>query len=518
MSGYESIVIGGGHNGLTAAAYLAKRGRKVLVLEKRDQLGGLAASDEFFPGYRDGGLLWDTSHVRDEVISALNLEDHGLTREAASPPIFVPDSKRGFYLSDNANNTAEEIARFSSHDAEAYVAWTVFFKRICGVMANVIAELPNSVEALSFGELWGLARKGMAMRRLGKADMLEIMRIMVMCNADYLGEHFGTERLKAALAAPAHFATFTGPWSPGSTSLLVLQKCSAKPALVGGGPALISALKSAAEAYGVEMRCNSEVKQIHLVKGRVSAVTLAGGERIEADQILSSLDPKSTFLNLLPPAALNMNLEAAVNNYRMRGTTARINLALDHPLTFACRPDDSPAYARIVQDIDSLERAFDPVKYGRFSEKPTLEIHVPSVEDDSCSPPGCTSVSILAHFAPYDLRAGWSEEKKNALGDAVVRVLTRYAPEVKGHIVARRVQTPVDLEAAYGLSGGHLHHGEHALDQLVVRPTMDCNGYHTPIQGLWLCGSSSRPGGGLTCMPGYRAARATLEKPIPAPI
>ncbi len=352
--------------------------------------------------------------------------------------------------------------------------------------------------------------------------MLDLLRIVPMCVADWLNEWFETELLKSVLAGPAIQGTFMGPWSPGSNANLLRWEGLAAPSIPGGPKALIDALAGAAKATGVDLRTNAEVSRVRVSGDRVEGVTLADGETIDAPVVAASCDPKGTLLHLLGGCDVTPKLAHRIKTYRMCGTTAKVNLALAAPLRFACRPDLEVEFARTGETLDDMERAFDAVKYRRFSVAPILDIYAPRTagSEDPQAPslasqaagdgPGHV-VSILAHFAPYDLDGGWGDDKRERLGDTIIEALCRHAPDVRGSIVAREVLTPVDIERRYGLTGGHIHHGDHALDQLLVRPTPECARYATPIEGLFLCGSGSHPGGGLTCVPGALAASAMLK-------
>ncbi len=508
MSGtYDCIVIGAGHNGLTAAGVLARAGRKVLVLEQRGVVGGLAAGDEFQPPYRSPGLLHDTSRIASEAVATLELDQHGLSFASERPAVFAPEREgRGLLLHGDAEKAAGEIARFSQKDADAYLAYRAFFDRIRDFINRLLRDLPTDVGALGSQQMWDLLKKGLALRRLGAKDMMELMRINLMCVVDWLNEWFETELLKALLAAPAVYRSFTGPWSPGNNLNLILWECASGRDVIGGPPALVDALKKAAASFGAEVRTGARVKKIRLRQGSVQGVTLDGGEEVNAALVLASCHPKHTFLDLIQNHRLPFHLEHAIQNYRSRGTTAKVNLALNAPLTFACRKDLSAVHVRTGDNLNVLERAFDPVKYGAFSETPLLEMFLPN-SDPGTVPNGHHVLSILVHFVPYHLRAGWNETRREELGNAVLAVLERYAPGTGATVVAREVLTPADLESRYGLTEGHIHHGEEALDQMLVRPVTGCSDYATPFSGLYLCGSGSRPGGGLTCRPGLLAAR-----------
>ncbi|MFQ5494849.1 MAG: phytoene desaturase family protein [Phycisphaerae bacterium] len=536
---YDVLVIGGGHNGLTAGAMLAKRGRKVLVLERQERGGGLAVGDEFHPGCRAPGMLHDTTCVSPGVIDGLALEPCGLTLTTGTPAVFIPQrdgegqngsdrqtgGSRGLILHHDPDLAAEEIAAHSPRDAERYAEYRAFFGRVGRFVNGLFRRRPPTMSG-GAGDLFELISRGVALRRLGRKDMLELLRVGPMCVADWLGEWFESELLRCALAAPAVDGMFAGPWSPGTSANLLRHEAMAGRAVIGGGPALIDALLASATQQGVEVRTSAEVERIRVSGGRVEGVTLAGGESIDAPIVACSCDPKQTFLKLVDPGCLTTKLREDIRSLRMRGTTAKVNLALSGPLRFACRPDYNAEHARIGGTLDEMERAFDAVKYGRMSRSPILDVYVSAVAgpehtaalrpamppDSSATPPDAqderTVVSIVAHFAPYDLADGWNDERRQQLGDSVVDRLSEYAPDLKSSIVGREILTPVDIERRYGVAGGHIHHGEHALDQMIVRPCPSCARYATPIDGLYLCGSGSHPGGGLTCDPGALAAEA----------
>jgi phytoene dehydrogenase-like protein len=496
-------VIGAGHNGLTAAAVLAKRGRRVLVVERRPVVGGLCAGEEFHPGYHSAGLLHDTSGVRPGVVDALNLTQHGLEMVSV-PPVFLADGP-GLVLEHDPAAASAEIAKVSSRDAGRYREFHAFVGRIRRVVEPLLNDVPPDLintGALGLSGMAKMAGRGLAIRRLGRRDMMDLMRVPPMCVADWLGEWFETDLLKAGLAANAIAGTWCGPWSPGTAANLIVWACTANRAVKGGPVALVAALQGAAGKLGVEIRTGAEVERIKIVKGAATGVVLAGGEEIHASAVASSCDPKRTFLDLTGPNDIAHAFARRIEAYRVRGTTAKVNLALNKPLSFASRPDAVFEFARTGADLDTQERAFDAVKYRRFSERPILDIYQPPGH----APAGHAAASILVHYAPYDLEGGWGDDQRERLGDAVVAELARLAPDVESTIVAREVITPKDIEARFGASGGHVHHGEHGLDQLLARPTIDAARYRTPITNLYICGSGSHPGGGVTCAPGALAA------------
>jgi phytoene dehydrogenase-like protein len=504
---YDVIVIGAGHNGLTAAGLLAKQGRKVLILERRDITGGLAAGEEFHPGYQSCGLLHDTGQVRARVIRALDLKSHGLEISAQRPSVLALDLEgRGMLLGGKGRQTAKEIDMYSPEDAGQYLMYRKFIKRVAGALNRIFDEPPPPVESSDDGSFWPLFRTGFALRRLGKTTMQEFMRIAPMCVADWLNEWFGNNCLKAALAVAGLSGNFAAPWSPGTAFNLLVWECSARYSIKGGPQCLIAALEKAAQSQGVEIRTGSEVSEVRVSGGQVKGVVLKSGEHIHAPVVGASCDPRHAFLDLVPTNQLENWQQRRIRHIRGAGTTAKVSLALNTVLEFKGRCGEKIAFARTGRHLNHIEKAFDSCKYGQFSADPILDIHIPTVYNPDLAPAGHSVVSILVHYVPYGLQPQWDRSQIDKLGDTVVAALEQYAPGVTAAIVAREVLSPVDLEARYGLVRGHILHGEHALDQLILRPTPECARYQTPIKGLYLCGSGSHPGGGITCGPGALAA------------
>lgn len=510
---YDVAVIGAGHNGLTAACLLAKAGRSVVVFERRNVTGGLCAGEEFSPGYTTAGLLHDTTGVRRWVADKLSLQEHGLEFSPEPLSVFSPQREgKGLLLSQDAAKTSREIESFSTRDAAAYAAYRSFIGRARKVINPLRDAAPPDLVEAGLGGMLGLFRQALGFRRLGKREMMELIRIPPMCVADWLGEHFETELLRATLAAPAILGTWTGPWSPGSAANLLLWECAAEAPVAGGPSAVVYALERAAGHHGVDVRTGAKVERILITNNRAQGVELAGGETVAAAVVVSSCDPKTTFLDLVDAREISHEFEQRVRQFRTRGTTAKVHLALDKPLEFRARPGEVFEYVRTGEEVDQLERAFDPVKYRQFAKRPILDVFVPNVSRPELAPDGHAVVSILAHFVPHRLEGGWSDERREELGDAVVSELESYAPGVSKSVVAREILTPADVESRYGVTDGHVFHGEHSLDQIVTRPTPETARYATPVNGLFICGSGSHPGGGVTCAPGALAASEIIAR------
>lgn len=509
---FDAIVVGAGPNGLAAAVRLARAGRKVVVVERGEAPGGLSAKLEFHPGYTVPGLMHDEALVPRAVAERLGLPGHGLTFRRPPATYIAERNGAGILLAGDAAGAAEAIGKRSKHDAQSYGNLRAFLGRIAPLLGAILAEAPPPLTPGSAGDLWDLARRGLALWKISRQDLLELARVAPMCVADFLNERFETPFLVEALAAPAVASTWSGPWSAGSTTNFLLRECAGGEALVGGPPALIDALLAAARAAGAELRTSAEVRRIRLERGKVAGVTLASGETIDAPVVLSSADPKRTMLQLLAPGSLPLRIEEEIHRVRSRGSAAKVHLALSGPLELAGSDGRLDEAIRIGGGhVDDLERAFDAIKYRRFSERPHLEIRVPTVADPRLAPPGHHVVSILASFAPYGLDGGWTGEARERLGDAVISVLAEHAPDLRRRIVAREVLTPADLEERFALTGGQLHHGELALDQmLVMRPSPSAARYRTVIPGLFLGGSGNHPGGGVRPTAGLLAAEAVL--------
>lgn len=509
---YDIIVIGGGHNGLTTATLLAKKGKKVLLVEKRPILGGIAAGEEFHPDYRTNGLLHDTSGVRKKVVESLQLEKYGLKLAGRRPSVVLLSKEgEGLHLTGTLEKDVEEISKFSKKDSEAYIRYRQFIEKISPFIYPLLNEVPPDLVKLGVGELLALGKKAISLRKLGKKTMLELMKVAPMSVADFLNEYFETDFLKAGLAGPAIYGSYTGPWSSYTTLNLLLSECCARDQVIGGPHALIRALEAAATDAGVEIRTGIAAQKILLDSaGKVKGVLFENREEETAPAVAASCTPHETFMNLLQPNEISYEVEQGITHYRSRGTTAKVNLALNEPLQFKFNSSDEIELARTGNTFDEMEKAFDSVKYRRMSDEPILDIHIPTSSNPDLAPEGHSVVSILVHYVPHHFDAGWTVGEKKKLGDRVVKTLEGYTKGLKASIISQEVLSPVDLEERYGLTNGHIFHGEHAVDQLITRPVPSCARYGTPISGLYLCGSGTHPGGGITCAPGALAAEVIL--------
>lgn len=509
-STYDIIIIGGGHNGLTAATTLAKKNKKVLLLEKRAILGGIAAGEAFFPGYRAVGLLHDTSSVRKKVIDELGLENFGLKTAESGPEVnLLSKDGRSVTLYADTEKTCAEIAKISQKDADEYRVHRSFIEKISGFIQGLLNDIPPDLINLGGKQLWELLKKGFGLKKLGKKTMMEFLKVAPMSVADYLDEKFETDFIKAGIAGPAIYGSYTSPRASYTTLNLLLWECTASQRIVGGPQALIAALAQAAQEAGVTVKTDAEVDKILLENTEsVAGVKLKNGDEFQAKCVVSSCSPSATFLDLLAPNLIAYSLAHEIELFRSRGTTAKVNLALDRAVQLNSK---EAMFYRTGNSFLEMEKSFDPSKYRQFSPEPILDIHIPTLENASLAPEGHHVLSILVHYAPYEIENGWSKETRQQLLDNVIKTLKHYSPDISSKIVGAEVLSPVDLEDRYNLPQGHIFHGEHAIDQLITRPIPVCARYKTPINGLYLCGSGSHPGGGITCMPGYLGAKMILR-------
>lgn len=520
---HDVIIIGAGHNGLVTAGFLAKAGLKPLVLERREVAGGACVTEEFHPGFRTSVLAQTTGPLSPQVLKDLQLDRFGLEFIKPVVQLFAPHSTgQSICLYEDVKRTAEELTRVSSTDAGVYPDFVSTFARIGRAVAPLLRMTPPNIDNPSRGELWDLGKLGLSIRGLGKKDEYRLLRYGPMAVADLAAEWFETELLRAIVAARGLFGAFAGPWSAGTSAALLLQAATDEHVIApatfvkGGMGALSQALVRMATESGAEIRTNAEVAGVRVNDGRAVGVVLKNGEEISARAVISNADPRTTFLKLVDPAEFDPSFLSKVRNYRSQGAAAKVQLALSGLPKFNSLNGDAneklSGRIHIGPEIDYLERAFDAAKYGDLSPRPYLDLSIPSLTDPSLAPKGAHVMSIHAQFAPYHLKQGDWKLRREELGDVVVNTLSEYATNLKELVVGRRVITPLDLEETYGLSGGHIHHGEMAVDQLFAfRPLIGWARYRAPIAGLYLCGAGTHPGGGVTGMPGANASREIIK-------
>jgi phytoene dehydrogenase-like protein len=522
----EIVIIGGGHNALIAAFYFARKGLMPLVLERRPVVGGAAVTQEIHPGFRCSTLAHSAGPLLPVVAKDLNLAAHGVKFVDPDLQLFAPSiDGRALSLHQSESASAKSIESFSKRDAAGYHELQKSLARVAGIIRELSILTPPVIEKPSSEDLWKLFKVGRKVRALGKRNMMRLVRWGPMAVADFAAEFFETDLLRAIIAARGIFGAAMGPWSAGSTALLLLRAASdpspagssARP--LGGMGALTAAIASAAKQAGAEIRTGAEVAQVVVKDGAATGVVLANGEEIAAKVVVSGADPRRTFLALLDPVHLPPSFVVKMQHYRSQGTVAKLNLALDSlPAFKALANSSTPAESALAgrihigPGIDYLERAFDHSKYGEFSAAPYLDIMIPSLSDPSLAPAGKHVMSICMQFAPYKLKEGNWAGQRDALRDAIIKTLAEYAPDFPGKILAAQTITPADLETEYRLTGGHPFHGELSLDQLfAMRPILGWARYRTPVRGLYLCGSGTHPGVGLTGASGAIAAREILR-------
>jgi len=520
---HDIIIIGAGHNGLVTACYLAKAGLKPLVLERCEVVGGAAVTEEIHPGFRCSTLAHSAGPLLPAVIADLNLKRHGLELLKSDVRVLALSSNgQSFCLYEDQERTVAELENISLADAKSYPEFEQSFARIGRVLAPILSMTPPTVDKPALGEVWNLGRVGLAFRGLGKRDEYRLLRWGPMAVADLVAEWFETELLRATVAARGIFGAFAGPWSAGTSVGLLLQAAMDGHAFApssfvkGGMGALTESLARAAAEAGAEIRTAAEVRQIRIKDGRAVGVELAGGEEIEARGVVSNADPKNTFLKLVDPVELTPSFLSKMRNYRATGVSAKVNLALSAlpkvPMLNGDGTDKLSGRIHIGSEIDYLERAFDAAKYGDFSPQPYFDITIPSIKDNSLAPSGAHVMSVYVQYAPYKLTNGDWDTRREEFGDVAMKTLSEYMPNLPELTVARQVITPLDLERTQGLSGGHIHHGEQSLDQFFMfRPVIGWAQYRTPIEKLYLCGSGTHPGGGITGGCGANASREIIK-------
>jgi phytoene dehydrogenase-like protein len=519
---HDVIIIGGGHNGLTAAAYLARAGRSVLVLERRPVLGGACVTEEVFPGCKVSTAAYVNSLMRPQVIQELELKRYGFEMLPRSPSSFTPfPDGRSLLMGPDAKLTYEEVSKFSPRDAEALPKYEAMLLRVAEFIEPLLDETPPNPFSTRVGDLWRLAKIGWQFRKLGKHAAAAV-EVLAGAATPILDRWFESEQLKVTLATDAIIGAFASPSMPGTAYVLfhhVMGECDGVRGVWGyvrGGMGGISnALAASAKAHGAEIRTNASVAKLLIRAGTVAGVVLEDGTELHARSVASNADANVTFLKLADPKELPPEFVASIKAIDYSSASLKINVLLSELPNFTSRPGAGPhlrGTLHICPDFDTLERAYDDAKYGEPSRTPVLECTIPTVVDDTLAPPGRHLMSMFVQYAPYRLRSGSWNEKRDQFADRCFEVLDQYAPNFRRSVIDRQVLAPPDIERIYGLTGGNIFQGCMHLDRLFfLRPALGWSNYRTPVRGLYLCGSAAHPGGGVIGAAGRNAAREMLR-------
>jgi len=524
---YDAIIIGGGHNGLVTGAYLARAGKKVVVLERRHIAGGAAVTEEIFPGYKFTEFSYVVSLLRPEIIRDLELPKHGL--KILPLPSTVTPMENGDYLGawDDHDLTRREIYRHSPKDAEAYDEYARVMARAAKAIKPIINLIPPDPSSLSVKDLMGLLKVGQFAANLSEKELYAIAKLATQSSADLLEEWFEFDPLKGTKAASGIIGTYLGPRSPGTAYVLLHHYMGeidgafrAWGFAKNGSGGVSGSILSAAKALGVEVRLNASVKQVIVKNGRAVGVALENGDELTSKVVMSAADPKRTFLQFVEQKHFPDEFVTALQNFRTRGSSGKVNIALSELPRFTALPfkgkgHDSALHRGAVSispSIDYIERAYDDAKYGQISKRPYLDMIFPSMIDPDMAPPGQQVMSCFVQYAPYDLEGGWNDARRNELGEAVISTIEQYAPNIRKAIVGMQVISPKDIEAIVGITGGNIFHGELLLHQIFfLRPTPQWADFRTPLKGYYFGASGAHPGGGVMGAAGMLAAKEILK-------
>jgi phytoene dehydrogenase-like protein len=522
---YDAIVIGGGHNGLTAAAYLAKAGMRTVVLERRHLLGGAAVTEEVFPGFRFSVASYVVSLLRPEIIRDLDLPKHGL-EILPLDGTFTPLDDDYLWRVNDHGRTMREIRRWSKSDAEAYEEYGQLMVDMARFVKPVLSLTPPDPGKVRPTEWLPLGPMVKAWRALSHRQRDVFIQLMTMSAVDFLEQWFETDPLIATMSASGIIGTFQGVRSPGTAYVLLHHYMGEIDGAFrawgiprGGTGGVSNAIGDAARALGAEIRCQTAVGSLLVDGDRVTGVALDTGEELRADVVLSSLDAWQTFLKLTPDGALDRSFTDEVSRFRFRGSSGKVNLALDGLPEFTCMPNSvTTEHLRgalsFSPSVDRMEQAYDDAKHGRPSTRPYIDMIIPTMVDSSMAPPGKHVVSCFVQYAPYHLADGavWDDAARDAFGESVIDTIEERVPNIRDLILHKQVLTPLDMEETFGLSEGNIFQGELSLEQLFFnRPVPGWAGFRTPLRSLWMCGSAVHPGGGIMGAPGRIAALAVAK-------
>jgi phytoene dehydrogenase-like protein len=523
-SDYDAIVVGGGPNGLVAAAYLAKSGRKVLLLERREALGGLAVTEELIPGYRCSSLTDDSGYLAPQIIRELDLGRYGLSFHTHDPLIFAPlPDRTNLTIWQDVDRTAQEISKISTADASTYPGFIDQMSKYSQFISGLKNMTPPDLPDIGIHDLLDMRSVATPIRGLGRVNLAQALRVLPMSAADLLNEWFESDVVKGVIAASAMKNISLGPREAGTAYLLLSNWSGSDSELflsnrraVGGSGAIVHALAGAAAVNGAEIRTGREVVRIITRDGQAAGIELGSGEQISAAVIASAVDMRTTFMKLVDPYYLDRSFVQHVNNIKYRGTMARVHFALNRLPSFtAVNGDGEKLLSGCIQISPSmtyLQKAYDPVKYGRLSQQPFLDIHIPTLIDPFLAPEGQHLMSVTVKYMPYHWREGDWSTASEMLGQLVVDTITEYAPDISECIQEFRSITPLELETVYNLPEGNLTHGEMTLDQFMwMRPVPGYARYRAPIGDLYLCSAATHPGGGITGINGWNASREILK-------
>ena len=518
---YDAIIIGGGHNGLTAAAYLARAGKDVLVLERRYVLGGAAVTEEVFPGFKFSVCSYVVSLLKANIIRELMLPKFGLELLPLEST-FTPLDNDYLMRTADRDETYREMYRHSPRDAETYTRFGPLMGQIGMAVRPILETIPPNAIRPSFPDLSAMKKLLNHFKTLSSEQFEYLTKLMTMSSADFLDEWFEFEPLKATMSASGIIGTFMGPRSPGSAYVMLHHYMGDIDGAFrawgfqrGGTGAVSMAIARSAEYFGAKIMTEAPVEKVIVNNGRAIGVALENGDEYKADKVISALDPKLSFLKMVDETDLPNDFVTDIKNFRIRGSSGKVNLALDSLPEFTCLPGNGPhlrGAISISPDFDYIEKAYDDAKYGNFSEVPYIDIIIPSVLDPEMAPPGKHVMSCFVQYAPYNINGGWDDQKREDFGDSVINALARFAPNIKDIILHRQVLTPADIESTFGLTEGNIFHGELTLQQLfALRPAVKWANYKTPITNYYQCGSGTHPGGGITGSPGEMAAKKIIK-------